>query len=208
LLFARSTAFGAQILSYRQRRYIAVMGENRRELYQMFHAANRAYRDGDLVGLRAALGNPLGFPNCIQPHALGCGNYPLEYAIYRSPITFVERLLDAGADPNYPDTGGFPSLIAALSTERSDKHELLGLLLARGADSAQRGNNDWTPLHYAVARRDIEALRLLIAHGADPTLRTNIDDRTTPIEDAAAAGFGEAVELLGGLQTGGTVGRR
>lgn len=101
-----------------------------------------------------------------------------------SPITFVKRLLDAGADPNYPDTGGFPSLIATLSTERSDKHELLGLLLARGADSAQRGNNDWTPLHYAVARRDIEALRLLIAYGADPTLRTNIDDRTTPMEDA------------------------
>jgi len=174
-----------------------LMGNDRREMHRAFQAADRAYRDGDLERLRAALGDPPGFPNCVQPHALGCGDFPLEYAIYWSPLAFVKCLLVEGADPNYPDQGGFPSLIAALSTERPDKHELLALLLACGADPAQRRNNDWTPLHYAVALRDIGAVRILIDFGADPTLRTRIDDCTTPTEDAASAGFDEAVKLLG-----------
>ncbi|MBR1283037.1 hypothetical protein JQ597_13405 [Bradyrhizobium sp. AUGA SZCCT0177] len=66
--------------------------------------------------------------------------------IYWSPLAFIETLLDCGANPNYPDRGGFPSLIAALSTDRPDRLELLRLLLSRGADTAQRGSNDWTPL--------------------------------------------------------------
>ena len=176
-------------------------------MQRAFRAADRAYRDGDLARLRIALGNPPGFPNWVQPRALGCGDFPLEYAIYWSPLSFVRCLLDEGADPNYPDHAGSPSLIAALSTKRPDKHELLTLLLARGADPAQRGNNDWTPLHYAVALRDIEAVRILIDFGADPALRTRIDDCTTPMEDAASAGFNEAVKLLGDTPTGGKGGR-
>jgi ankyrin repeat protein len=174
------------------------MGKERREMHRAFRAADRAYRDGDLAKLRVALGDPPCFPNCVQPHALGCGDFPLEYAIYWSPVAFVKCLLDEGADPNYPNRAGFPSLIAALSTKRPDKHKLLALLLASGADPAQRGNNDWTPLHYAVALRDIKAVRILIDFGADPALRTRIDDCTTPMEDAASAGFKEAVRLLGG----------
>ena len=155
-----------------------------------------AYRAGDLDALREAMGNPPDFPNCRHPVALPVGDYPLEYAIYWSPLAFVERLLELGADPNYEADNGFPSLIAALSSGRKDGQRLLSLLLDRGAHLDQRGVNDWTALHFATALRDLEAVRLLLERGADPDLRTRIDDCTSALEDAEAAGFDEAVALM------------
>ena len=122
-----------------------------------------------LAGLKAALGNPADFPNCLQPHDLGVGEYPLEYAIYWSPLPFIIELIEAGADAHYPDQAGFPSLIAALSTDRPNRLAVLTLLLDNGADVGQRGINDWTPLHYAVVQRDLPAVELLLEYGADPS---------------------------------------
>jgi ankyrin repeat protein len=87
-------------------------------------------------------------------------------------------------------------LIAALSADRPDRLELLRLLLSRGAESGQRGLNDWTPLHYAVARDDLPAIELLIAHGADINARTRIDDLTTPLEEAERSNRSRAVDAL------------
>ena len=106
-------------------------------------------------------------------------------------------MLEIGADPNHPAQDGFPSLIEALATDRPDnKHDLLRLLLDFGADVQQRGHNDWTPLQHAVVRRDLAAVTLLLARGADPAARTRIDECSTPLEDAEAIGFTKAVALL------------
>jgi ankyrin repeat protein len=173
------------------------MARDRREINRQFVALHKAYVEGDLDGLKRALGDPSDFPNCIQPFDLGMSDDPLGYAVYWSPLPFIERLLDLGADPNYPDPCGFPSLHAIISAQdRPDRHDRLRLLLARGASVEQRGFNDWTPLHQAVNRRDVEAVRILLAHGADPAARTNIDDYTTPEEDATRLGFTELVALL------------
>jgi ankyrin repeat protein len=92
-------------------------------------AIHNAYVRGDLQALRALLGNPPVFPNCQGPP--GMGEVILEYAIYHSPLAFIRELLELGADPNYGDHAGFPSLIAALSAaERPDKYEILELLLS------------------------------------------------------------------------------
>lgn len=40
--------------------------------------------------------------------------------------------------------------------------------------------NDYTPLHLAVAQRDRGAMARLLAHGADPSLKTRIDFCATP----------------------------
>lgn len=99
---------------------------------------------------------------------------------------------------------GFPPLIAALSTfesvpgsaARSDAHERLALLLARGADVARRGINDYTPLHIAAGIGDLRAVDLLLAHGADASAATRIDDGETPLDVALGAGHMEVAARL------------
>jgi ankyrin repeat protein len=172
------------------------MSRNSADFHRQLKAVDHAYGAGDLAALRAALGSPADFPNCLQPQELGVGKYPLEYAIYWSPLPFIIELLEAGANANYPDGSGFPSLIAALSTDRPNRLAVLTVLLDNGADVGQRGINDWTPLHYAVVQRDLPAVELLLAYGADPALRTSVDDCTTPLEDAEATGFSDAAALM------------
>ena len=172
------------------------MTKGRREVYRKHKRAHDAYRAGDLNALREVLDDPPDFPNCRQPLELAVGDHPLEYAIYWSPLVFVEQLIGLGADLNYQHHAGFPSLIAALSSGRPDKNEILKLLLKSGADVGQQGLNDWTALHYAIVQRDLEAVKILLDYGADPDLTTRIDRYTTPIEDAEALGFTAAVDLM------------
>ena len=157
-------------------------------------AIHEAYLRGDLAALKSLLGDPPDFPNCRGPRSMG--EIILEYAIYWSPLPFIRTLLELGADVNYTDPAGFPSLMAALSTKRADKLQLLALLLSFGADLRQRGNNDYTPLHYAAALDEPETVELLLAHGADPDARTNIDDYATPLEEAQNLGRAKAVQAL------------
>ncbi|MQX38054.1 ankyrin repeat domain-containing protein [Roseospira navarrensis] len=146
--------------------------------------------------LRQALGDPPGFPNAMGQHEPALGESVLGYALAWSPVPFVRRLLAMGADPSAPADDGFPPLHTVLSLDRPDRLERLRLLLAAGADPDQRGLNDWTPLHHAVWNRDREALRLLLDHGADPSLAVRLDDFTTPLEDAEALGLTDMAETL------------
>ena len=140
-------------------------------------------------------------PNGRIPHAIGSC---LVYAIYHSPLAFIRTLLEIGADPHAPVDDGFPPLIAALSctreapgtTTRKDVDDLLRLLLSFGADPNQRGVNDYTPLHMAVAERNPLAVQILLESGADPDLRTRIDDCETPVEMAEAAGLADIAAIL------------
>lgn len=152
---------------------------------------DEAFRAGDLAALREEIGSE--FPRGEVPSLF---SPPLEYAIYHSPISFLRSLIELGLDPNYASDDGFPSLIAALSTERRDKLEIIDLLVAAGADVNQRGLNDWTPLHYAASRNDPAAVQRLVSHGADLYARTRIDNCATPLEEAEILKQAEAVEAL------------
>jgi ankyrin repeat protein len=159
-----------------------------------------AFRAGDLEALRAAVA-PAEVPGGPMPATIGSC---LVYAIYHSPFAFIRQLLELGADPNAPADDGFPPLIAALScaravpgmVPRTDVDEVIRLLLAFGADPNQRGINDYTALHMAVAERHpLGALRLLEG-GADPGLRTRIDECETPLDMARSAGLVELASLI------------
>lgn len=154
---------------------------------------DQALASGDLAALRAAVDDPPDFPNNLMPMAIGT---ILTSAIYYSPLRFIEELLAIGADPNGHDNDGFPPLIAALckthphagSPARDDVVDVLARLLDAGADPNQRGINDWTALQFAVHETNVEAVRLLLARGADRELRTRIDDYETALEMARAGG--------------------
>ena len=166
-----------------------------------FRRIDEAFRKGDLNGLRAAVDDPAVIPNGRMPITIGSC---LVYAIYHSPLPFIRTLLEIGADPNAPTDLGFPPLIAALSCSRdvagskrrTDVDQILRLLLSFGVDPNQRGINDYTPLHMAVAERNATAVQILLEGGADPELRTRIDDYETPLEMAQAAGLDAISAML------------
>ena len=163
--------------------------------HEHFRRIDEAFKAGDLAALRAAVEGAVedasAFPN--NPMPLGIGPI-LTYAIYWSSLEFIEELLALGADPNGHDNDGFPPLIAALckthphpgSKPRTDVVDVMSRLLDVGADPNQRGINDWTALMMAVVETNVEAVRLLLARGADPELRTRIDDYETALDIAKA----------------------
>ena len=166
-----------------------------------FRQIDAAFHSGDLAALRAAVAEPDSVPNGPMPLAIGpC----LAYAIYHSPLPFIHTLLEIGADPNPADHSGFPPLIAALSCShprpgspgRDDVPAIVKLLLAFGADPDQRGINDYTPLHMAVSENNLPAVELLLSAGADPHLRTRIDEYETPREMAERSGRREIARRL------------
>ncbi len=168
---------------------------------RQFLQIDAAFRKGDLKALRDAVDDPAVVPNGLMPLTVGpC----LVYAIYHSPLAFIRTLLEIGADPNAPVNDGFPPLIAALScsreaagaSKRTDVDEIVRLLLSFGADPNQRGINDYTPLHMAVGERNALAIQRLLDAGADPELRTRVDECQTPMEMAVAAGIEDIAAML------------
>jgi ankyrin repeat protein len=168
--------------------------EERCAAARKFQRIDEAFRTGDLAALRNAVDDPAVIPNGRMPDGIGAC---LVYAVYWSPLPFIRTLLEMGADPNAPSDDGFPPLIAALcctrdvpgANTRIDVDEVLRLLLSFGADPNVRGINDYTPLHMAVAERNHRAVQILLDAGANPELRTRIDECDTPLEMATAAGL-------------------
>jgi hypothetical protein len=162
---------------------------------------DEAFQAGDLDALRAAVDDPSAIPNGRMPITVGSC---LVYAIYTSPLAFIRRLLEIGANPNAPVDDGFPPLIAALSCSREvpgarprrDVDDIIRLLLAFGTDPNQRGINDYTALHMAVAEGNALAVQRLLDAGADPELRTRIDDCDTPLEMARSGSRTDIVAIL------------
>lgn len=153
-----------------------------------------AFVQGNLDALKKALGHPPDFLNCGSLFSIG---NILEYAIYHSPLSCIRALLEQGADPNYADHAGFPSLIAALSCpERPDREEIIELLLGFGADIQQRGINDYTPLHCTAVENNVRMIMLLTSHGADLEAKTHIDNYATPLEEAELLERHEAAEAI------------
>lgn len=161
-------------------------------------AIDEAIRAGDLGALRRLADAGAAFPNVRD----ACGSWYLVRAVFSGPLDLVQALLAAGADPNAPADDGFPSLFAAIDRATPDRHAVLAALLDAGASVQQRGVNDYTALHYAASRDDAEAVRLLLARGADPEARTRIDHWATPLEEAERFGHHVGAAALRAHATG------
>jgi len=145
-------------------------------------AIHRAVVAGDIDALREAYGDESTFPNCQGPLAIG--DSILIYAIYHGPNSLVINLLALGAAARPDVSDGFPPMVALMSTQREDKHELIQTLADAGANVDEPGVNDQTALSWAIGQGDAEGVRLLLLLGADPHRRTRIDDRTSPLDEA------------------------
>ena len=154
---------------------------------------------GDLTGVWEVLGLPATLVGAIDAYT---GDNVMQLAIGRCTSAFLRELIAAGADVNYGCLDGFPSLLAALTSPREDRHETLRILLDAGADVAQRGVNDYTPLHMAASLDDVVAIEMLLAFGADPRARTTIDELATPLDEALMLGRSAAVTALAAHGTG------
>jgi cytohesin len=120
----------------------------------------------------------------------------------------VEALLNKGADPNYRDKNSFTALHAAVrdsdygedAAQRARAVATVKVLLAHGADVNARLHQEKptvralnelqfegaTPLALAAEVNNLEAIKALVAGGADPNIPTTMG--TTPLMLAAGAG--------------------
>lgn len=99
------------------------------------------------------------------PTAEGCPT-PLMMASMAGSTNLMAHLLERGADLNAKRLGGRTPLILAAQNGRV---EAVRLLLARGADMTPRvGLDEMNAVQWAMFANQIETVRLLLDHGADP----------------------------------------
>lgn len=105
---------------------------------------------------------------------------PLLMAVLIKHLEAVRLLLARGADPNVCDNEGTSPLRVCA---QEGLLEMAQLLLQCGADKTideAGGPTGMNALGWAATRFDVEMVRLLLAHGANPTARDH--DKMTPVE--------------------------
>jgi ankyrin repeat protein len=168
-----------------------------------------AAREGGLPSVDALVAAKA---NVNQPS--GDGSTAMLVAIQNGHYDVATYLLNHAADPNLANEKGWNPLYLAVKhrnietgtipVPNSDQAmDFIKLLLDKGANPNLRlkANTEirngqratWlneagaTPFLRAALCGDIEAMKLLLAHGADPSLPT--DDHTTPLMAAAGVGY-------------------
>jgi ankyrin repeat protein len=95
---------------------------------------------------------------------------PLSLATENGSLPMVQRLLKAGANPDAATSTGEAPLMTAV---RVGNVPVMQAILAAGANvNAQGGGREQTALMWAVERHDHEVVRVLLAHKADASTRS------------------------------------
>jgi ankyrin repeat protein len=140
----------------------------------------------------------------------------LHIATLKGNIAIVQRLLDAGSDPNIrtvtddvynkddsedPDTDSIVMQLRGLGNKtplhiaaKEGLYEIGQLLLSYGADINTLDAGLCTPLHWSANRGDVKFVRLLLEHRADPNARDLA--WSTPLHEATRKNHLQIVKLL------------
>jgi hypothetical protein len=113
-------------------------------------------------------------------------------------VATARYLLEQGVAPAQVSLNGFPPLVYVARGDKAEDPEKVALLLAWGAAVDAVGPRGRTALHYAAAGGHAQVVRVLLAHGADRSLRD--ESGATPLALAQAAGKREAVKALEGKE--------
>lgn len=124
----------------------------------------------------------------VNARDLSTGETGLHIATARRDVTWVQFLLQKGANPNIADKGGVTPLMLACQLGFIEGVEALA---KRGARVDVANNAGETPLISAVHRRDVPMVRVLLKAGADPD-RTDNSGRSAR-DYAELAGSGSAL---------------
>jgi hypothetical protein len=127
------------------------------------------------------------------------GNSTLADEIRQRHDDIVDELISAGANVNTANASGVTPLMGAIGANL-ESTRVLQRLLDAGADIDEQDKGGQTALMYAAKYRRKEAVKLLLARGANPTIRDNqgrtaaahlsnyADTELTSLLDRAAAG--------------------
>ena len=95
----------------------------------------------------------------------------LSSALVQTDISLLREAIAEGADLNAPILSGAPPLVVLAESLVCGYPEELPLfheLVAKGANVNQADERGNTALHWAAGANDVELVRYLLAHGADP----------------------------------------
>src|SRR5215470_452040 len=135
-----------------------------RESMRRYARAMSLLESGDSAAMKSLAQEFDGFPEGVDPYLRGRW---IVHAICSGSAETVRWMLERGVELDFREDDGYTALHVALERDRPDRLELLALLLRSGAPVNRKGLNDWTPAHMAAARDDVDALRILVRHGAD-----------------------------------------
>ena len=146
-------------------------------------------KDGDLDGVRHLVEQGIDINFCEDDGATA-----LIISIWNGHPDISRFLIEHGIDLHKKDHGGFDALMVAC-----ESHDVgIGLiekLIAAGADVTAASGRGSTALMAAAKSGDLDAVKLLVAAGADINA-TNMDHNITPLIWAASEGHLAVVQFL------------
>lgn len=120
---------------------------------------------------------------------------PLTVALYSGFLNVARILLDAGADPNWRDSGDEPFVLTAA---REGDQDVLELLLDYGANINASNRHQSNPLLIAAQYGHLGLVKMLVERGA--RLDCSDNDEDTPLILAVGYRHEEMAEYLVGLE--------
>lgn len=150
-----------------------------------------AARDGNLATVKELLSRDPKGVNTVDSD----GRSPLLWAVSMGHKDIVEYILQnhKPADIDQTDESGWTVVHIASSTGNVD---MLNLILPLGPDVNEKANAGQTPLHLAVGKTRIDAVRILLDNGAKPSVRVKDGQGQIPLIRAAANGSLVMVKIL------------
>ena len=116
------------------------------------------------------------------------GRTALWIASYEGYVKTAEKLLDAGADPSVQDTDQQRTALMYAADKRYNN--LLKKMLEKKPNVNAQDRRGMTAAHMAANKRDVEAVRMLKAAGADLSIT---DERGRSVDDLLLATTGKTL---------------